>query len=175
MPRGTPEIGSKVTLGERLRRVRKAAKLEQEEVARAAGVHVKTVSRWENDRQVPDDTQLDLVAELLGTSTKLLKYGPEEVPQRPAADRVPAVPQGLPKSVRVYMQQFLLELAEADVSDREIEEARRSLTSPENYTFYVGGNPVEYSEEDALMGVRSFALAIRGILRDRGYKKLKAK
>ena len=160
------------TQGKRIQAARSAKGMSQAELAQDVDVAEKTVSKWENDRQKPDESKIAAIAKTLGVAAQWIRYGDDD--ERPGSS-LHSAPQGLPKSVRVFMHTFLLELAEADVSDREIEEARRSLTSPENYTFYVGGNPVEYSEEDALMGVQAFALAIRGILRDRGYKKLKAK
>ena len=184
VPRGKPIPAPAVTIGERIRDRQKLGRVPNEALAEAAGVHVKTVSQWRSDRQAPTRDNLKAIAPILGTTVDWLRDGDgPSIPQLREVYRAWGAPEagtygvsrGLPKAVQLFMFDFLKELAEADVSEREIEEARRSLTSPENYTFYVGGNPVEYSEEEVLMGVQAFALAIRGILRDRGYKKLKAK
>lgn len=63
------------TLGERLRAARKRKGVGQDEVARAVGVHVKTVSRWENDRQTPEEEELRTLARYLGDSPARLRYG----------------------------------------------------------------------------------------------------
>lgn len=185
VPRGTPVLGLGVTIGERIRERQKLGRVPNEALAEAAGVHVKTVSQWRSDKQTPTRDNLKAIAPILGTTVDWLRSGDaptipmlRETYRNMSAGFMESdyrVPKGLPKAVQLFMFDFLKELAEADVSEREIEEARRSLTSPENYSFYAGGNPVEYSEDEALMGVQAFSLAIRGILRDRGYKKLKAK
>jgi hypothetical protein len=70
------------------------------------------------------------------------------------ASRAAAVALGLPRRVRERIQEFLLELIRADVSDREVEEARRVLTSPELYRLMKGGEPGEESEEQILTADR---------------------
>lgn len=79
------------TLGARLRSARTAAKLDQAAVAEAVGVHPKTVSRWENDRQLPETAQLHALAALLKVSEPWLRYG-DEIPELAASregDRLP--------------------------------------------------------------------------------------
>lgn len=163
------------TLGARLRAARGAKKMDQQALADASGKHVKTISRWENDRQIPDDEELAPAASALGVTIPWLRYGDNgdvrnHDPSISAEDRVPAVALGLPKEVRVWIHEFLLELARADVSDREIGEARAVLTAPENATWLKGATPKEM-----LVTLESFADIIRYRLRQRGYKVKAAK
>lgn len=168
------------TLGARLRAARSAKRIDQQALADAVGKHVKTISRWENDRQVPEDDELTAAADALSVTVPWLRYGRDTAdqllrvsessgsnydPSIHAEERVPAIALSLPKEVRVWMHEFLLDLARADVSDREIEEARAVLTSPENATWWKDATPKEM-----LTAIESFADIIRDILRRRGYK-----
>ena len=65
--------------------------------------------------------------------------------------------------------QHLLELVRADVSEREVEEARRVLTSPELSRLLAGGEPSEETEDQILRGLEGFGAAIKDTLRSRGY------
>jgi transcriptional regulator with XRE-family HTH domain len=156
-----------LTVGERIREAQRVARVSNEEVAEAADVHVKTVSQWRNDRQMPTDDNLRAIAPVLRTTFAYLKNGDGE---QPTDNREPpAVALGLPRRVRERIQEFLLELIRADVSDREVEEARRVLTSPELYRLMKGGEPGEESEEQILVGLTGFSEAIKDTLRSRGY------
>lgn len=63
------------TLGDRLRSAMKRANVRNQAVADVAGVHVKTVSKWLSDSQVPDAAALDAAAGLLRVSSSWLRYG----------------------------------------------------------------------------------------------------
>lgn len=130
---------------------------------------------WEQGSYGPSEANLAAAAKVLRTTPAALRYGHENgsgplVVREAPADRVPPIALGLPKSVRVWLHGFLLELAEADVPQEQIESAQRALTSPENFTFFVGGQPTDYTEEEILDGLKAFALHIRGVLRERGFK-----
>jgi len=68
-------MAARQTPGERLREAREAAGLGQAELAKIAGVHVKTVSKWENDKQPPHANQLGKIAPTLGVSVAYLREG----------------------------------------------------------------------------------------------------
>lgn len=82
----------------------------------------------------------------------------------------PRVSLGLPQRIRVWIQEFLLELARAGVSHEEAEHARATLQSPELARYLAGGEPAEYDEEKSLRTLVGFGEVIKNDLRDRGYK-----
>lgn len=168
------------TFGSRLRRAMRARGIRNQEVADRAGVHVKTVSQWLGDKQVPEAAALNEVASLLHVTSSWLLRG-EVDPERndegfryppPEPERliVPRVMQGLPYSVRVWLQDFLLEITKAGATEEEVDSARTLLTSPESFTLYVGGKPQDLTEEQVLEGLEAQAHFIRDVLRDRGRK-----
>lgn len=57
-----------LTLGDRLRKARISAGLEQADLARACGVSRPLISRWEHDHSVPDVNQALRWAEATGVS-----------------------------------------------------------------------------------------------------------
>jgi transcriptional regulator with XRE-family HTH domain len=78
------------------------------------------------------------------------------------------VPLTLPQSARVWLQEFLLELAVAGASDQEIFSAREVLTSPATFSFYHGGAQGTPDEGRLLREMDAIASGIRRILKDRG-------
>jgi transcriptional regulator with XRE-family HTH domain len=155
------------TLGELLRRARKAAGKEQGDLATAMGVHPKTISRWENDKQLPERQHFPILARELGVPET---YFQQLRVREPAADYRPRVALGLPQRIRVFIQEFLLELVNANVPEERVDTIRRILSSDEMYRFYVGGEPKEYSEEETLEGIAAHAEAFRQRLRRQGFK-----
>lgn len=53
------------SFGSRLRALRKKSGLTQEELAEAIGVHLNTISRWENNSDTPNMIKLHMLAEAL--------------------------------------------------------------------------------------------------------------
>ncbi len=158
------EVSDKPLTGRELKALRERAGLTQKQVADLLGKDTATVSRWERGFPVPEGQQLRLREVYSGDGYAARRPSPS------AEERVPAVALGLPREVRVWMHEFLLELARADVSDREIEEARAVLTSPENATWWKDATPKEM-----LVALGSFADIIRHVLKQRGYKLKAAK
>lgn len=162
-----PALATRHSLSDSLKAARSAAGLTQAEVASALGVHEMTVSGWERGASAPKDALLTRLANLYETTAATLRYGEERgLPE----DRVPKIAAGLSKPIRIWMHEFLLGLAKADVSDREIEEAKRVLTAPENYQFFVGGNADEPDDDKIMEGLELVAAVISQTLRARGYK-----
>lgn len=58
--------------GKRLREQRVILGLSQEKLAEQIDVHVNTIRRWEQDKQVPDATNLSLLAKALNTTVAYL-------------------------------------------------------------------------------------------------------
>lgn len=66
-----------MTTGTRIRQARQARDLTQEQFARAAGVTLITVSRWERDKNRPFPRQLPAIAEALGLDIDALREDEE--------------------------------------------------------------------------------------------------
>lgn len=66
-------------LAENIQRLRKRAKLSQEEMAEIAGTSRQTVSKWESGESIPDVIACDKLAEHFGVSLHdLLHYGEQQ-------------------------------------------------------------------------------------------------
>lgn len=139
----------------------------QGDLAIATGVHPKTVSRWENDKQMPERQHFPILARELAVPEG---YFQQLYVREPAVAYQPRVALGLPQRIRVFIQEFLLELVNADVPEERVDTIRRILSSDEMYRFYVGGEPKEYSEEETLEGIQAHAEAFRQRLRRQGFK-----
>ena len=59
-----------MTVGSNIKKAR--GNMKQADLADILGVDVSTVSRWENDKNVPGAAMLKKIAEVLGTSTSVL-------------------------------------------------------------------------------------------------------
>jgi transcriptional regulator with XRE-family HTH domain len=154
-----------VERGRKLRDARERAGLTQKEAALRAGIHYTTLSDIENGKT--KDVSFSIIERL--TDLVWPHCWRSRARKRRSSREAPAVALGLPRKVRERIQEFLLELIRADVSDREVEEARRVLTSPELYRLMKGGEPGEESEEQILTGLTGFSEAIKDTLRSRGY------
>lgn len=66
------------TIGNRIRKSRKALGLTQNEVAKAVGVKESAVSQWENDSTEPSGRNLNTLCQILQTSVEYLLYGRDE-------------------------------------------------------------------------------------------------
>lgn len=69
------------TTGERLRAARTARSLTQEQLARACGVTVTTVNRWENNRSALTIDNARVVADALGVAPEWVAFGRGEGPR----------------------------------------------------------------------------------------------
>lgn len=158
------------TLGERLKAAMRRKGVRNPEVAQVAGVHLKTVSKWLGDTQVPDGEALERVAQLLGVSTTWLRFGAEDAPR--TTPRVLAS-SGIPNAVRVWLAEELLQYTKAGVPAEWVQRAREVLEAPEVHTFFRRPDdtePSERSEAAVLKGMRAIAVGLRARLADEGYK-----
>ena len=160
------------TLSENLRKAREVAKRSQAEVASVAGVHPQTVSDWERGKYAPEEDRLLKVARYLETTPSALRYGsPAGVSERAAIQfgepRPSTEPRGVPKSIRVFIAEEVLEYEKAGATEDEIAEARRLLSAPLRFVDCVGGFPHDFNEDDVMKTIRASAKVIR-----RGLKKL---
>lgn len=85
------EGGNKMTIADKISRLRKEKGLSQEAFAEALGVSRQSVSKWESGSALPDTDKIIAMSELFGVSTDfILKEDsfvsePEENPEPPAA------------------------------------------------------------------------------------------
>jgi transcriptional regulator with XRE-family HTH domain len=146
-----------VTQGRALKAERVKAGLTQQEAADLVDVAAITLSRWERGTQpIPEEK-----ARALREHYSRLRGEAER--------EAPKVALGLPPRIRVWIQEFLLELTRADVSEREVDEARRVLTNPDFTRFFTGGEPTEETLAQLLEGLEGYGVAIKNTLRSRGY------
>jgi hypothetical protein len=61
----------------------------------------------------------------------------------------------LPHAVREYLAEFQLRLVKGGATEEEIDEAMRLLKSPDVFTYFKGGRPAEFNEQDVLDGMRA--------------------
>ena len=66
----------KAEFGKQIFRLRKKAGLSQEELAERVGVHLNTVSQWENGFYIPKTPKIQKLAEVLSVSEAELLNGP---------------------------------------------------------------------------------------------------
>ena len=72
-----------MSLGERITELRKAAHMNQTELARAMDVTRQAVSKWETGQSTPDAANLIRLAELLDTDIEYLTSGRRNLGRRP--------------------------------------------------------------------------------------------
>lgn len=126
------------TLGDRLRKAKKAKGASNGAVAEAAGVSEVTVSRWLNDRTKPDPDQLDRAAAFLGVTSAYLRRG-EEVASahvsgaaQLAATATTVRGRGvrLPPAAYERLWGYLERLRAAGADDEQLDEAERIMADP---------------------------------------------
>lgn len=176
-----------MSFGERLATLMRRAGLKNPDVAAAARVDATTVSKWRTDVQEPDDAKLALVAQLLATrgittSVAYLRHGEDGtnyVSSSPIARAMGVVREGSelrftsPTSAqkgRVWLETFLLELAEQGAGDEFLESTRRLLLNPSNYEHGFGaaaGHRDEMDDDQKLRHMQALAVGVRAALKDR--------
>lgn len=65
-----------LTLGERLRRVRKRKGLQAQHVASSAEIRPEQITRWENDHTIPELPSFASLADFYGIPMNVLFWGP---------------------------------------------------------------------------------------------------
>lgn len=72
-----------MSLGDRIIELRKAANMNQADLAKAMDVSRQAVSKWENGQSTPDATNLIRLADLLDTDIEYLTTGRRNYGRRP--------------------------------------------------------------------------------------------
>lgn len=142
---------------ERLRQAMARKGVKNPDVADALGVHPTTVSKWRRGEQPIEPARLPALAEFLGVTVAWLRDGTTATPPSlsEGGATIPRHARNLPLAVREYLAEFRLRLTKADVPEEQIEEAMRLLKSPDVFSYFKGGRPTEYNEEDVLNGMRA--------------------
>jgi transcriptional regulator with XRE-family HTH domain len=181
-----PEVEERrnAAVGATIRRYREFKGMTQPDLAKQVGKGVQQIHRYEAGKTAVPMHILQSIADALGvTLTRIVRESEDEFQRRwpEIFDRestvseprttayAPQVARGLPQRIRVFIQQFLLELVNANVPEERVDTIRRILSSDEMYRFYVGGEPKEYSEEETLEGIQAHAEAFRQRLRRQGF------
>lgn len=169
------------TVGSRIRALQRATRVTNEELAAAAGVHVKTVSQWRHDKQRPTDDNLRAIAPLLKTTLAglltPLQPATREGTHRERFAVMEAIREGggyqadapltLPSKVHAHAHRIIAELAEEGADEHSLDMARRLLLEPERYSYSVSGRVVLVSEADIIKDMDALASWVREVLRDR--------
>lgn len=178
------------TLGQLLDALRRQKRLTVAELARGAGVNYRTLVKYLRDERTLDleaavplfwlvEWDVARVSQAAGLFATGQSLDPDNI-QLPRTGAValsepfvitPRHARNLPFEVRKYLAEFRLRLTNAHVPDEEIEEALELMQSPQLFTFYKGGVPSEYNEEEVLRGMKAIG---EGVvipeLRERGRK-----
>ena len=141
------------TLGERLRRTKRTRGVDNAEIAAAAGVHPKTVSRWLNDKSTPDPRELDAAAKYLGVTSDWLRNGDGGgVRETGPLYELRPKPRMLPPRAYERLFSYLDRFEQAGADEEQIDVARR-LMADTRYSKLNKGSRAEPSEEDLLTDI----------------------
>lgn len=83
----TASMGAKMTLGEKIKELRRGRGLSQEELAEQINVSRQAVSKWELDLSLPDIDNIVQLSRLFGISTDQLLIEEQELPGNCAGNR----------------------------------------------------------------------------------------
>lgn len=83
-----------MSLGERIKVLRKAQGWTQEDLAERLGMHINTVIRWETNQRIPSIPKMKTLAEALGSRLEYLlgmetDEAPKTLPERVTPESVP--------------------------------------------------------------------------------------
>ena len=104
-----------MTLGERLKQLRKEAGLTQEELAKKVGLKKQNISRYENSHVEPNIRTAKRIADALGVSIEEMAVGvslpspsaPAPVPLSPDESQLVEDYRGLPPPGQEYIRQTM--------------------------------------------------------------------
>lgn len=159
------------TLGDRLTRLMKLARLKNPDVAQVTGADATTVSKWRSDVQVPSEAKLGAIVELLrtrGVNTSVHELRHDGAHERPE----PALYGGsdlefdeltAKQRARVWLESLLLELAQNGATADFLAWARRFLMSSTNYQL-----DAPMDDEAKLRHMQGLAAGVREVLKYRG-------
>jgi transcriptional regulator with XRE-family HTH domain len=163
----------KTTLGGSIRALRQAARLSQDALAEAVGVHRPAVSNWERDVHEPTAKNLEDIAVALGTTVAVLRSG--AVPEA-RATRVreigpqyeAKIPPRIPPRAYQLVYEYCTILEAALVPEETIEEARR-LMSGETFNTLRKHMADERTEDGWVKDVKAAWAFIKDSLKAQGF------
>lgn len=162
--------------GDRLTRLMKEARLKNPDIARVTGKDHTTVSKWRGNNQVPPDGSLAEIVDLfrargVQTTVHELRHGTPDPRQASeprasyAVGHVEFTTITAQQRARVWLENFLLELAEAGADHPFLDETRRLLLNPDNYGPGFADGPM--SDDGKLRHMQALASGLRESLKDR--------
>lgn len=171
------------SLGQRLRTAMSSRGAKNADIARAAGVHVKTVSQWLGDKQVPDAVALDRVAALLGVPVAWLRYGkgaiaseagiviPDASDVAESFQRNPAFRRRLPPKPYARVYEHIDRMVVAGCSAEQLDEAERLMIDGA-YNKLNARDPRERTDEEMILDIDDAWDWIKEVLGRAGVKGL---
>jgi transcriptional regulator with XRE-family HTH domain len=191
------KASQKYQMGPMLALARERANMTQVEAAKAVGIHPMTLSEWERGASRVDGEKLPMLLRLYrvtleeigmlsqsaGRGTSATDASETSTDQRVGeAKAVRERPRGTyggevmftsptaAQKGRTWMEQFLLELAEAGAPQEFIDSSRRLLLNAANYEHGFGaaaGSRDEMEDEEKLRHMQALAVGIRAALKER--------
>lgn len=156
--------------GELLRAAREKAGLRQGEAADRIGVSRPALSGWERGTDTAPDHRISQLAALYGVTADSLVPAGARRARRGRPPEGPGRKPELSQPLRVWLQQFRLELTKDGANDEQIDEAMDLLTQPSIFTYYSGGAKRDRTDEQILTGMQAMAVVIKSRLKDLGVK-----
>lgn len=165
------------TVGDRVRAARKHRGLDQKELGDRIGVHEKTVSRWENNKQPIELANLEALATVLRVDFDWLREGDrgegvkvrEPVVGRVHEGQVSFGTRRLPLAARTRLNEYANRLKEAGLGEDVIDYFERLIMDFTFAQYHVAGEGPK-TEEDWVNEVDAGWAAVSHYLRQKGAK-----
>ena len=158
------------TIGARILAARRRKGIGQEELGSAVGVHAKTVSRWENDKQPPELHHVERLAAVLGVTMAWLRHGEPPSTAAVLGEKQPGYDRGhdLPRQLRLMALDFEREALKAGADEPFMRYVRNSFADPDFVALF-GGGPDEspMTAEEAIDDMKAHIAELRAILKTR--------
>lgn len=160
------------TVGARLLAARRRKGIGQEELGAQIGVHAKTVSRWENDKQPPELHHIEKLAGALGVSVDWLRHGE----RGGAAPGIASLGEAsaryghpaLPRQVRLMALDFEREALQKGADEAFMRYVRTSFDDPDYVALFAGGpDESPMTDEEAIDEMKAHIAELRAILKRR--------
>jgi len=149
------------------------AGLTQKQLADRLGISRLTVNRWTTGKAPIPNKHFPRIESITGRSREWIETGKETARKAPAVREAavsfgaPRAATGLPLRVRIWLQEFLLKITRLGATEDELTRAQALLTGPEILTWYVGGYPEEFDEDQVLEGMAAIGVFIERQIRKR--------
>lgn len=161
-------------VGSQIRSRRTELGISQAQLAEQVGVHALTVSAWERNAKAPTEGRLEQIAKALKTTPADLRYGVALTTTGDSRDGgrdivVRPMRRRMPPRLYELVHGFLTRLADAGVSEEEIDEAERLMVDY-SYSKLHSRDSREPTEDDRMLQARAIWSLIEETMRDKGVK-----